>query len=67
MENWWLQYAISKEGRYLFNATFKQAMQAAFDMCISPSTVVQVYNGRNQHVASQTLQGGFYDKSKNPV
>jgi hypothetical protein len=52
----WLEYQISGAGEYFFG-TFKDCMQRAFDMCISPSTEVLVFDGQNKKIAIQTLRG----------
>jgi hypothetical protein len=59
--SWWLEYKVGGAGQYHFG-DFASAMQKAFDMCISESTVVSVYNGSNEKVAEQTLRGARWVK-----
>lgn len=49
----------SEENKY-HNGHFKDAMQAAFDMCISPSTIINVYDSSNRLIAMQTLTGAVW-------
>jgi hypothetical protein len=56
MSNWWIEYKSSRQGRY-FTGTYQQAVEHAYGMCITDSTVVWVYNGDNRRVAQVTLRG----------
>ena len=68
-EEFWLEDKISGGGE-AFTGDFKSAMQRAFDMCVSPSTVVCVWtHPDNEKVAEQTLQGAkwVHEQFRNEV